>query len=88
MKKVETKKIKDDELKLITEHQNSLTSLIQDIGVLETKKHAYCHQIAELNREIEDYKEVLEGIYGSININLEDGSYTEINKDVQDNKED
>ena len=33
-----------------------------------------------LNQEIEDYKKVLEEEYGAININVEDGSYTKIEK--------
>ena len=40
------------------------------------------------NKEIEDYKEVLEAEYGAININVEDGVYTKIEEDVESNKED
>ena len=41
-----------------------------------------------LNKDIEDYKSVLENLYGHININLEDGTYTKIEKDVEGNKKD
>ena len=34
------------------------------------------------------YKEVLEAEYGAINISVEDGTYTEIETDVEGNKED
>jgi len=82
-------KIKEEELKLIQEQQKNLNDLVHNIGLLESQKHGLLHEIAVVNKEIEDYKEVLEGEYGAININLEDGTYTEIKKeDVESNKED
>ena len=81
-------KIKEEELKLIQEQQKTLSELINNIGVLETQKHGLFHEIAGTNKEIEDYKEILEAEYGAINIDLEDGSYTEIKEDVEGNKED
>tara|TARA_R100000541_G_scaffold5579_1_gene13016 strand:+ start:131 stop:382 length:252 start_codon:yes stop_codon:yes gene_type:complete len=82
-------KIKEEELKLIQEQQKKLNELISNIGVLETQKHGLLHEIAGVNKDIEEYKEVLEAEYGQVNISLEDGTYTEIEKeDVKDNKED
>ena len=81
-------KIKEDELLLIQEQQKQLSELINNIGVLETQKHGLLHDIAGANKEIEDYKEVLEAEYGAINISVEDGTYTEIETDVEGNKED
>jgi len=82
-------KIKEDELLLIQEQQKNLSELINNIGVLESQKHGLLHEIAGVNKEIEDYKEVLEAEYGQVNISLEDGTYTEIEKeDVKDNKKD
>ena len=81
-------KIKKDELLLIQEQQKQLSELINNIGILETQKHGLLHDIAGINKEIEDYKEVLEAEYGAINISVEDGTYTEIETDVEGNKED
>ena len=81
-------KIKEDELLLIQEQQKQLSELINNIGILETQKHGLLHDIAGANKEIEDYKEVLEAEYGAINISVEDGTYTEIETDVKGNKED
>jgi len=81
-------KIKEEELKLIQEQQKKLSELINNIGVLETQKHGLLHEIAGINKEIEEYKDVLEAEYGAININVEDGECTVIEKDVEDNKED
>ena len=81
-------KIKEEELKLIQEQQKQLNELVSNIGLLESQKHGLLHEIAGTNKEIEDYKEVLEAEYGAINIDLEDGTYTEIKEDVKGNKED
>ena len=81
-------KIKEDELLLIQEQQKQLSELINNIGILETQKHGLLHDIAGTNKEIEDYKEVLEAEYGAINISVEDGTYTEIETDVEGNKKD
>ena len=81
-------KIKEEELKTIQEQQAKLNELVHNIGLLESQKHGLLHEIAGVNIEIEDYKEVLEAEYGAINIDLEDGTYTEIEKDVEGNKED
>ena len=81
-------KIKKDELLLIQEQQKQLSELINNIGILETQKHGLLHDIAGANKEIEDYKEVLEAEYGAINISVEDGTYTEIETDVEGNKKD
>ena len=81
-------KIKEEELKLIQEQQKQLNELVHNIGLLESQKHGLLHDIAGVNKEIEDYKEVLETEYGPIEINLEDGSYTKIETDVEGNKKD
>ena len=82
-------KIKEEELKTIQEQQKKLNELVHNIGLLESQKHGLLHEIAGVNKDIEEYKEVLEKEYGAININVEDGTYTEIEKeDVEGNKED
>tara|TARA_R110000824_G_scaffold20163_1_gene76550 strand:+ start:248 stop:490 length:243 start_codon:yes stop_codon:yes gene_type:complete len=79
-------KIKEDELLLIQEQQKQLNDLVHNIGLLESQKHGLLHEVAKINSSVEEYKEVLEAEYGAIEINLENGSYTEI--DVKGNKED
>jgi vacuolar-type H+-ATPase subunit D/Vma8 len=73
-------KITKEQLDKITDQQKALNMMLSNIGVLESQKHALLHQIAEVNKEIEETKAELEKEYGAININLEDGSYTEIEK--------
>ena len=81
-------KIKKEELLLIQEQQKKLNELVNNIGLLESQKHGMLHDIAGVNKEVEDYKEMLEAEYGAINIDLEDGTYTNIEEDVEGNKED
>ena len=74
-------KIQDKELEKVVEQQKELNEVLTNIGVLETQKHGLLHKVAALNKDIEEVKNDLEGKYGAININLEDGTYTKIEKD-------
>lgn len=79
-------KIKEKELNKIIEQQTDLNNLTYKIGSIEIQKHATLHKLSLLNKDIEDYKSILEGIYGQVNINLEDGTYTKIEQDVEGDK--
>lgn len=74
----ETKKITAEQLDTVVKGQKELNSLLVNIGVLESQKHGLLHQIAEVNKFNEEFKNTLQEQYGAININLEDGSYTEV----------
>lgn len=76
-----SKSITAEELKRIKEQQSELGTVVNQIGQLEANKHSLLHKIAGINEGIEDTKKQLEEKYGSININLEDGTYTEIEKE-------
>ena len=76
MKKVN--KITVEQLEKITNQQKDLSALLTNIGILESQKHGFLHQLADVNKAIEDFKEELQQEYGTININLADGSYTEV----------
>jgi|TARA_X000001388_G_C2192355_1_gene108049 peptidoglycan hydrolase CwlO-like protein len=74
----ELNKIEEKELSKVVEQQQKLNDILTKIGVLETQKHSLLHQVATLNKEIDETKKDLEGKYGQVNINLEDGTYTKI----------
>jgi len=76
-----SKLITAEELKQIKEQQSELGTVVNQIGQLEANKHSLLHKIAGINEGIEETKKQLEEKYGSININLEDGTYTEIEKE-------
>jgi vacuolar-type H+-ATPase subunit D/Vma8 len=80
-------KITDEQLSKLQELQSKLNGLLNQIGVLEANKHALLHEMAGANKDIEGLKVELEKEYGSVNINLETGEYTEIEKNEAD-KED
>jgi hypothetical protein len=80
MKKVN--KITAEQLETIVNQQKDLQALLTNVGVLESQKHGFLHQIAEVNKLVEDFKTELQDQYGPININLEDGTYTEIAEEV------
>ena len=76
------KQITQEQLEKIVSQQKDLQALLTNIGLLESQKHGFLHQIADVNKAIEVFKTELEEEYGPININLEDGSYTEITEEV------
>jgi predicted nucleic acid-binding Zn-ribbon protein len=78
----ETKKITAEQLEKLIKNQRELNAVLANIGVLESQKHGLLHQLADVNKETEEFKTELQEQYGSINIDLQDGSYTEVEKEV------
>ena len=77
------KQITTEQLEKVVNQQKDLQALLTNIGLLESQKHGFLHQIAEVNKAVEDFKNELQEQYGPININLEDGYYTEIVEEVE-----
>lgn len=93
MEKVQTKtkemsqevnKITEEQLEAIQNHQKDLNKSLTSIGFLESQKHNLLHEYAGLVEDIEKYKKELEEIYGAININVEDGTYTNIEAETEE----
>jgi len=80
-------KIKENELKTIKEQQEKVSDYLNKIGFLESQKHALLHELAGVNKEIQDFKESLQKEYGDVNISIEDGTYTKIEENVEGDKE-
>ncbi len=78
------KQITKEQLEKIVAQQNDLQTLLANIGILESQKHGFLHQLGDLNKMIEEFKAELETEYGPINISLEDGSYTEVEKPAEE----
>ena len=74
------KKIRDIQLKKITDQQQKLSRLLNNIGVLEIQKHNLASDVRTLSNEIETTKKELEEEYGQVNINLETGEITPLEK--------
>ena len=78
-------KIKEEQLSEIVELQTKLNEIISNIGLLETQKHGFLHDVAEVNKKIEEFKVKLEKEYGAISVDLKTGEYTEVEKDGDSN---
>jgi hypothetical protein len=76
-------KISEEHLKTIQEQQNSLNNLLNKIGFVEAQKHGFLHELAEINKVVEDFKMELETKYGQVNINVETGEYTAIEEETK-----
>tara|TARA_B100000530_G_C15756374_1_gene407718 strand:+ start:347 stop:592 length:246 start_codon:yes stop_codon:yes gene_type:complete len=77
------KKIKKDQLKKIQDQQNQLNEILRSIGVLEVQKMNLNQKVMDVNVLIEATKSELEKEYGSVNIDLTDGSYTDIKENAE-----
>ena len=75
-------KIKQEELEAVTSIKKELDTLVSEIGVVETQKHALLHKVAEVNESLAKEKKALEEAYGKISIDLETGEYTEITEEA------
>ena len=78
-----SKKITEEQLKRINEDQDNLIKLVNQIGLIETQKHGLLHEVAGVNRKVEEFKSELEKEYGPINIDLETGKYEVISKEEE-----
>jgi hypothetical protein len=78
------KQITKEQLETIVNQQKDLQALLTNIGLLESQKHGFLHQIVDVNKAIEQLKDKLQEEYGPININLEDGTYTEIEEKAEE----
>ena len=73
--------ITEEQLKTVQEQQAKLTEGLRTLGVLDVQKQNSHNEIKKVSEEIEATKKELEDEYGQVNINLEDGSYTDIEKE-------
>ena len=73
--------ITKDQLEKIQGFQKDLNKLLNEVGFLEAQKAQVLGKFGEENKKTEDFKKELEKEYGSININLEDGTYEPIEKE-------
>jgi len=77
----EIKKIEDKELESVKEQTNKIQRCILDIGSLEVKKVEVMQAYEAFLKDLDVTKKELEEKYGSVNINLTDGSYEEVKQE-------
>jgi predicted nucleic acid-binding Zn-ribbon protein len=76
-------KITKEELESLLESEKKVSAIKHDLGTLDEQKHNLLHALGQVREESNKVKKELEGKYGKININLQDGSYEEI-KEVKE----
>lgn len=81
----ESFKITEEELKVVQEQQANYQKIIEQLGLSDVRKHTLLSQLDLLLSKIEENKQALEEKYGSININIQTGEYTDIEKDDGEN---
>jgi len=81
----ESFKITEEELKVVQEQQANYQKIIEQLGLSDVRKHTLLSQLDLLLPKIEENKQALEYKYGSININIQTGEYTDIEKDDGEN---
>ena len=79
-------KITEEQLQKVQAQVKVRGQLISDIGAVEAQKHDLLHALNNVMQKTKETADELEKEYGKININLEDGTYTPIEKE-EDKKE-
>ena len=87
MKKAEEKikaMISEEQLKTCNDQQMKLNEALRQIGILEVRKNNVSSEVLKVSKEIEETKKELEDEYGQVNIDLSDGSYTDVEKEDEE----
>ena len=72
--KPKAKKITDEQLKKVQDTVNNLNRTQMEIGQLETKKHESLHSVAVFRDKLTVLQSEFEKEYGTIDINIQDGT--------------
>ena len=78
-------KITKDELELVLDSANKYNEILMQLGGVQVTIQDLNMSAAKARAEIEQVKKDLQEKYGSINVDLKDGSYTK--SDVEDKKD-
>jgi len=74
-------KLNKKELESLQEYVKKLNDLTLQIGNFEVQKSIIMIQVDGLQKEVNDFKKVLEDKYGVVSINIEDGTISEVEKE-------
>ena len=80
------KKITKEELEKAASLSKQYNEIIQILGNISLQKHDIEIEAIKVRESVEEMKKELNSKYGNVNINIEDGSYTEI--EVEEDKKD
>ena len=80
-------KVTPSQLEKIQKTVSNINRAQMEIGRLETQKHNLLHQVAGLQDELKLIQDELEKDYGTVNVNIEDGTI-QYPEDGEANKKD
>jgi hypothetical protein len=73
------KKIKKAELEKLQASVSKMNEIKMELGNIEAAKHRLLHSLADVeNKDFGEIKKELEEKYGKVNINVTDGTITEL----------
>ena len=85
LKGIKPEKVTDEQLKRIQETVSVINRAHSEIGTLETKKHALMHQVSASQEVLHTLQTELEKEYGTVDININDGTINYPKEDGQAN---
>ena len=75
------KMISKEQLETVNKQQVELSEMLRSLGVLDVQKVNIHQKINDISKVVEETKQELEEEYGQVNIDLKDGTYTDIEKE-------
>ena len=74
VKDLRPEKITDEQLKRVQATVNNLSRIQMELGQLETKKHELLHNVATIKEGLASIQSDFEKEYGTIDVNIQDGT--------------
>jgi len=74
--------VTEEQLKNIQDIVSPINNIQMELGRIECRKHALCHDVTTLQGKLQVIQKELEEQYGTVNVNIQTG---EINYDVEAN---
>ena len=74
--------ITEKQLENLQKKVGTIQNLQSQIGGLEAQKHVLLHQLVAVQEDLQGFQKTLEEEYGKVSINIQDGTYTQIEEEV------
>jgi len=82
---IKVEKITEEQLKDLQGHVNTINQAQLQLGQLTSQKSAVLNAIPALQVKLKEFQDKMEGIYGKVSINIQDGTIQEIKESEQAN---
>jgi len=80
LKDIKVEKITEEQLKDLQGHVNTINQAQLQLGQLTSQKSAVLNAIPALQVKLKEFQDALEGEYGKVSINIQDGTIQELPK--------